>query len=149
VGHHAKRSKKRSVEDKEVPNSSSDLNESESSLMNRGGALDDMECVVVDTESTHYPSGQANVRQPRLDLWVPALFVSLGLVSFLWLRSRKENLELSSSVQKLADELTPVEESSLDPSKKRFGDGRRDSIEEASWESFPASDPPSWTQKSN
>lgn len=39
-----------------------------------------------------------------------------------------------------------VEDDARRPSRdKRFGDNDRDRVEESSWESFPASDPPSFT----
>lgn len=52
--------------------------------------------------------------------------------------ARKSSKRMSATA---APVLVPVIEPARDDDSKRFGGGTRDAVEEASWESFPASDP--------
>src|SRR4051812_637589 len=105
--------------------------------MNRGGSLDECPQLQVDTDSTHYPHAPASLAWRSLQYAVPALFFGLGVASYFLLSRRVSGGRTVSTSDSLGSE------SSLDASRKRFGDDARDRIDEGSWESFPASDPPS------
>ncbi len=54
--------------------------------------------------------------------------MTFGVVVGYWLATREKTQEASEKKLPL-----------------KFGNGQRDAVEQSSWESFPASDPPSWT----
>lgn len=64
---------------------------------------------------------------------VGSLAVIAGAFAIRWWLSRDQAVAPEA---KAGEQNTPL--------NKKWGDGTRDVVEEASWESFPASDPPAW-----
>ncbi|HEU4579143.1 MAG TPA: hypothetical protein VFS67_12855 [Polyangiaceae bacterium] len=64
----------------------------------------------------------------------------LGLLAFAYGIERLSPFALGGV--SLSQLLRSAARASSPPNPQRFGDGTRDCVDEASWESFPASDPP-------